>query len=151
MLDEALEIHGELHRVVVAPHAGFAVSGFRGVGAVVPAVGLVVDGVEQQAVMGGIGGEVGLAEERLRGDEAGFFVARGIGGVALCFQIAGEAEESLGGDGRGGAVDRFVGIEGIGRAVEVVAQLMEIRRALVPVGNAVGRGVGEEVVGGRMY
>jgi hypothetical protein len=59
-LDEALEVDGEFHGVVVAPHAAFAVGGLVGVGFVVPAVGLVIDGVEDEAVVGFVGGEVGF-------------------------------------------------------------------------------------------
>jgi hypothetical protein len=85
----------------------------------------VVDGVEEQPLVERIGAEIRLVEDGVGDGEAGLRVAGFAGDAA-------EAEEALGGDGGGGAVDRFVLVEGVGGAVEVVAELVEGRGRRYP-------------------
>lgn len=129
--------------MVVAPEGGFALGYFFAAGGVVPVVGAVVDGVAEESVVFGVFGEVGGGEEGAGDGESGLVVVLGLGAEA-----AGEAEEALGGDGGGGAVDGLVGVVGFGGALEVVAHVGEAGGAGVPVGDAVGGGVGEVEVGG---
>src|SRR5438128_12010598 len=64
-------------------------------------------------------------------------------------KIIAQAPESLCGGGRGGAIDRFVIVVRIGRRVRVIAQVLEVGRARVPVGDSVrGGGLPDVVVGG---
>ena len=53
---------------------------------------------------------------------------------------AAEPKQSLRGDRRGGAVDRLVVVERIGRAVAPLAERGEAGRAGIPVRDAVGGG-----------
>ncbi len=48
---EALDEEAELHRVVVAPHAGFAVGDLLALGDVVPTIRTVIDAMKKQALM----------------------------------------------------------------------------------------------------
>lgn len=64
-------------------------------------------------MVGFVGGEVGFREEGFGDGEAGLEVAGGFGGFAVFFQPGGEAEESLGVDGCGGAIDGFVWVVGV--------------------------------------
>jgi hypothetical protein len=142
-----MDLHGELASVVIAPHGGFAAGDFLAGRGEVPAVGTMVDGVEDEAFVVGIGGEIGLGEESFCDGEAGLEVAVAALGIAGALKIEAEAEQTLGADGGGAAVGRFVGVEGLGGAVEVIAHVGETGRAGVPVGNAVGGGVFEVEIG----
>lgn len=114
-MGEAFDQEGEFAEVVVAPHAAFAAGDFLSGWDVVPTVGAMVDGVEEKALVVGVGGEVGFGEEGAEDSEAGLEV----GGV---LEVAAEAEKALGGDGGGGAVNGFEFVEGLGGAVEVMAE-----------------------------
>ena len=114
----------------------------------VPAVGAVVDGVQQQALVRGIGGQVGRGEQGAGDAETGAEEAGG-GRRAHGVRQHGQAQQTLGGDGRGGAVHRLVVIERIRRRGAPVAGGGQAGRAGVPVGNAVGGAVGEVELAGR--
>ena len=93
--------------------------------------------------------EVGSGEERPEDGQPGLPVSGSGLGLAPGLEEMAQAQQSLGGDGGGGAVDRLVGVEGVGGAVEVVAEAVELRGAGVPVGDAVDGGlVDVEVAGG---
>jgi hypothetical protein len=113
----------------------------------VPAVGAVIDGVKKKALVLGIGGEVGLGEKSPSGGQSSREISLGGFFVSFFLEDAGEAEKALGGDGGGGAVDRFVFIERIGGAVEVIAEMDEARGASIPVGNTVGGSFAKVKVG----
>lgn len=134
--------------MVVAPHGAFAVADFLAGGDVVPTVGAMVDGVQDEALVFGVGGEVGFVEEGFGNGEAGLAVAEAVGGVAFGGQIVAKADQALGGYGGSGGVDRFPVVAGVGGFLEVVAEAVEVRGAGVPHGDAVGAGVGEVEVGG---
>ena len=114
----------------------------------VPAVGAVIDGVEEKALVLGIGGEVGLGEKSPSGGQSSGEISLGSFFIAFFLEDASEAKKALGGDGGGGAVDGFVFIERIGGAVEVIAEMDEARGASIPVGNAVGGSFAKVEVGG---
>jgi len=86
-----------------------------------PAVGAVIDGVEEKALVLGIGGEVGLGEKSPSGGQPSSEIGLGSFFISFFLEDAGEAEKALGGDGGGGAIHGFMFIERIGGAVEVVA------------------------------
>ena len=69
--------------------------------------------------------------------------------VAAGFLPRPQSNQALAGDGRGGAIDRLMVIEWLGRIRSPVAHGGETRRAGVPIGNAVCRGVREVEVAGR--
>ncbi len=92
--------------------------------------------------------EVGVAEERAQRGEAGLEVLFALRRVLA--EVTAEADEALGADGGGGAVDRLVVVVDLGVAGAPVAELVKIRRAAVPVGDAVERGVGDVPVAGRL-
>ena len=114
----------------------------------VPAVGAVIDSVEEKALVLGIGGEVGLGEKSPSGGQSSGEISLGSFFVAFFLEDAGEAEKTLSGDGGGGAVDGFVFIEGIGGAVEVIAKMDEARGASIPVWNTVSGSFAKVEVGG---
>ena len=134
--------------MVVAPHGGLATRDFASFRNMVPAVGAVIDGVEEKALVLGVGGEVRLGEKSPSGGQSSGEI--GLGGFLVPFFLedTGEAEKALGGDGGGGAVDGFVFIERIGGAVEVIAEMDEARGASIPIRNAVGGSFAKVEVGG---
>lgn len=77
----AADEEGEFAGVVIAPHRAFAV-GYVGAGRdIIPAVGTMVDGMEEESLMAGVNGEIGFGEEGAGDGEAGRFVGRGGAGV----------------------------------------------------------------------
>ena len=117
-------------------------------GYVVPAVGPVVDGVQDQAlVLGGLR-EVGRREEG-EGDAQGTlvvpsgFLLVSAGGVEFS-----EAVESLGGDGCGGAIERLPIVERIAGGGVDLSEAVGVGCAGIPQGYAVRGGVLEIVLGG---
>ncbi|MDB6027473.1 MAG: hypothetical protein JWM68_3696 [Verrucomicrobiales bacterium] len=137
----------EFHRMIVAPHRGFAAGDFAAFGNVIPAVGAMVNGMEQESFVGRVGREIRVGEEILREGQAGLQIF--FAGVAAfgADQIMAETNQALRGDGGGGTVDRLVFVEGIGGTREVITHLGETGRAVVPIGNAIGRGVAQPEVG----
>ena len=134
--------------MVVAPHGGLATRDFASFRNMVPAVGAVIDGVEEKALVLGIGGEVGLGEKSSSGGQSSGEISLGGFFVSFFLEDAGEAEKTLSGDGSGGAIHGFMFIERIGRAVEIIAEMDEARGASIPVGNAVGGSFAKVEVGG---
>jgi len=134
--------------VVVAPHGGLATRDFASFRNVVPAVGAVIDGMEEKALVLGIGGEVGLGEKSSSGGQSSGEISLGSFFVSLFLEDAGEAEKALDGDGGGGAIHGLMFVERIGGAVEVIAEVDEARGASIPVGNAVGGSFAKVEVGG---
>jgi len=134
--------------VVVAPHGSLAAGDFVSFRNMVPAVGAVIDGVEEKALVLGIGGKVGLGEKSPSGGQSSGEICLGGFFVAFFLEDAGESEKALGGDGGGGAIDGFMFIERIGGAVEVIAEMDEARGASIPVRNAVGGSFPKVEVGG---
>ena len=114
----------------------------------VPAVGAVIDGMEEKALVLGIGGEVGLGEKSPGGGQSSGEISLGGFFISFFLEDAGEAEKALGGDGGGGAIHGFMFIERIGGAVEVIAEMNEARGASIPVRNAVGGSFAKVEVGG---
>src|SRR5512138_591672 len=53
VLDQALHVERHFPQMIVTPHAGFAIGGTATLRYMVPAVGAVVDRVQQQALMVG--------------------------------------------------------------------------------------------------
>ena len=97
--------------------------------------------------MVGIGGEIRFGEKSpCRGETGGEIVLRGFF-VSLLFENSGETKKSLGRDGGGGTVHRFVFVERFRRAVQVVAQVNKTGGAGIPVRDAVGRGFAQIEVG----
>ena len=134
--------------MVVAPHGGLATGDFAPFRNMVPAVGAVIDSVEEKALVLGIGGEVGLREKSPSGGQSSGEISLGSFFVAFFLEDAGEAEKTLSGDGSGGAIHGFMFIERIGRAVEIIAEMDEARGASIPVRNAVGGSFAKVEVGG---
>jgi len=120
-LVDALEVERDFAEVVVSPHAGFAAGDLAVLGDVVPAVGAVIDGVQEDALMIRIDAQIGFVEEGVEHGEAGLPVALGVGELAALGEDISEAQKALGGDRRSGAVDRLEVIERLGGAVQVVA------------------------------
>tara|TARA_Y100000588_G_scaffold234664_1_gene248276 strand:+ start:322 stop:513 length:192 start_codon:yes stop_codon:yes gene_type:complete len=58
-----LHKEGGLADMIISPHGGFTAGNGLTCGNVVPAIGAVVDRVKEQALVLGIGGEVGFIEE----------------------------------------------------------------------------------------
>ena len=104
--------------------------------------------MEEEALVLGVGGEIRFGEKSPSGGESGSEIVLGGFFVPLLLENSGETEESLGRDGSGRTIDRFMFVKRFRRAVEVVAQVDEAGGAGVPVGNAVGRGFAEIKVGG---
>ncbi len=134
--------------MVVAPHGGLATGDFASFRNVVPAVGAVIDGMEKKALVLGIGGEVGLGEKSPSSGQSSGEISLGSFFVAFFLEDAGEAEKTLSGDGRGGAIHGLIFIERISGAVEVIPEMDEARGASIPIGNAVGGSFAEVEVGG---
>src|ERR1043166_957798 len=59
----------ELERMIIAPHAGLAARHFATRRHVVPSVRAMINGVQQQALVFPIGGEIRLVEKRVRNRE----------------------------------------------------------------------------------
>ncbi len=97
ILDQTRDVEGEFADVVVAPHAGFVTGDLLTFGNVIPAVGLVVDRVEEQAVVSRVDAEVGVGQERAQGGKTGLVVTLAVLGVGA--EVATEANEALGADG----------------------------------------------------
>ena len=134
--------------MVVAPHGGFATRNLSSFRNVIPSVRPVINGVKEQAFVLGIGREIRFGEKSpCRGETGGEIVLRGFF-VSLLFENPGETEESLGRDGGGRTVDRFMFVKRFRRTVQVVAQVDKAGGASIPVRNAVGRGFAEIEVGG---
>jgi hypothetical protein len=96
----------------------------------------------------GVEGKIGLGEEGAGDGQSGLIIARALLGFAAnALEVGAEAEEALRGDGGGAAVDRFVFVEGLGRPVEIIAEVGEAGRAGVPVGDAVDGRVLEVKIG----
>jgi len=108
--------------VVIAPHAAFAAGSCRAGGNVVPATGAVVDGVEEQTLVSGRDAQVGLGQERAEDREAGLAVAGARFFLASPGKVAAQAEEPLGGDGRGRTVDRLMIVERIRGPIEIIVR-----------------------------
>src|SRR5690606_18606974 len=131
--------------VVVTPHAGLAVGHVLAGRHVVPAVGAVVDRVQYQPLVGGVGRQVRLVEQG-RGDrEPGLPVPPAV--VAVDPQVVAQAQQPLGGDRGGGGVHRLVPVVRVGGPVPPVAEVDQSGGAGVPVRNAVAGGVREVEVG----
>src|SRR5690242_1270332 len=65
-------------------------------------------------------------------------------------KMVAQAKQSLSSNCCSRAIDRLPRIEGVGRPVEKVSQVMKIRRTGIPHGDAVGATVGEiKLCGGR--
>src|SRR5690606_41655354 len=96
---DALDEQREFHGVVIAPQGGFAAGSLLTLGNVIPAVGAVIDAVQEQALMLGVSGEIGVGEERLRDGETGLVVAFAGLGFAVVLEPETEADEALRGDG----------------------------------------------------
>ena len=95
-----------------------------------------------------IGGEVRFGKKSSCRGESGSEIVLGSFFVPLLFENSGETKKSLGRDGGGRTVDRFMFVKRFRRTVEVVAQVDKAGGASIPVGNAVGRSFAEIKVGG---
>ncbi len=136
--------------MVIAPHRRFAARHLLSRRNVVPTVGPVVNGVEQQAFVARVGGKIRFLQQRARDGEAGLVITRTLFGMADALEITSEPQQTLRGDRGRAAVDRFVGVERVGGALEVLAHEGEAGRAGVPVGHAVdGRVLDVEIGHGR--
>ena len=103
--------------MVVAPHGGFATRNLPTFGDVIPSVRAVIDGVKEQTFVLGIGGEIWFGEKSpCRGESGSEIGLRGFF-VSLLLKNSSETEKSLGRDGGGRTVDRFVLVERFCRAV----------------------------------
>ena len=80
-----------------------------------------------QALVLRVGAEIRLVEERVEDRQAGLPVALAVGDWPRLREVIAEAQQSLRGDGGGGAVHGLVVVERIGRAVEIIAELRETR------------------------
>lgn len=140
--------HGEFEEVVVAPLGAFAARDFLAGRDMIPTVGTMVHGMEEESLVLGLGGEVGILEEGAGEGEAGLPIAQGRLDLIVIGEHSGQAEESLGGDGGGGAVHRFPGVAGVGGEVEAIfGQAVEVGGAGVPEGDAIGATVVEVKIG----
>ncbi len=131
-----MEEEGEFEGVVVTPLGGFAV-GLVGGRLVVPCVGVVVDGMKEETLVGGVRGKVRLIEEGVGDCEGGGVVLGGGFGLIVGGEVIGKTEEALGGDCGGGGVDGFGGIAGIGRGIGVIGRVGYVGRPCVPVDHAI--------------
>ena len=103
--------------MVVAPHGGFATRNLAAFRNVIPSVRAVIDGVKEQAFVLGIGGEIRFGEKSPCRGESGSEIVLGGFFVSLLFENSGETKKSLGRDGGGRTVDRFVFVKRFCRAV----------------------------------
>ena len=103
----------EFAEVIVAPHRTFAVGDLLASRDVVPVVWAMVDGVEQQTLVSGVGAEVGLIEQRAGYGEGRLRLASALRVPTLQGEVIPETEQTLGGDGGRGAVDRFPRVVGV--------------------------------------
>ena len=133
--------------MIIAPHRAFAVRHSLTRRNVVPAVGPMINRMEQQALMVSIRGKIRLIEQRACYGEAGLNVAGCVLRVAGGAQVVAQTEKPLRGDGGGRTVHRLPTIERIGGFVEISAEPMQVRRAGVPHRNTISAGVFEIVVG----
>src|ERR1700722_18180660 len=97
----------KLEQVVVAPHAGLPVRDRCSGRNIVPAVGAMIDAVQEQPFVLGVGGEIRFLQQALGDGQS----CLGVGFFAQCMP---EANQSLGRDGAGGSVDGFEVVVGIG-------------------------------------
>src|SRR5690349_1663339 len=98
----------------------------------VPAVRPVVDAVMEQTLMRRVAAQVRFVQERIQHGKASLPVAVAIRVTALLEKTA-ETEQALRSNGGGGAIDGLEVVVGIGRTIEVVAELVQQRRTGVPV------------------
>src|SRR5262245_15046263 len=134
--------------MVVAPLARFAARNLRARRDVIPIVGTVINRVQQQALMLRVGAQIGFFEQPIQNRQARLEVALAVL-LALVPQITAKAQKSLGGNRRRRGIDRFVIVEGIGGLRLIIAELMQIGRAGIPVRNAILGGILDPVVAGR--
>ena len=80
--------------MVIAPHARFAAGHLSAGGNVVPVVGAMIDRMQQQALVFGLGGEIRFFHQSLGDRQAGL-------GVAFIIKNVSEANQSLCGDRAG--------------------------------------------------
>ena len=93
----------QLAEVIVAPHAGFPAGNLPPLRHVVPPVGTVIDGVQQESLVARRGRKIGFAEDRPRDRQAGAEIAAPFrGGI-------GSGNGTGAGNGSGGAVYRSGG------------------------------------------
>src|SRR5712692_4919200 len=105
--------------MIVAPHGRFAAGHPGARRNVIPAVRTVVNHMEQEPFVGGIGREVRLVEERARQGEAGLPVTLAAG-IATADEIMPEPKQRLGADRRRRGIYRLVVVERVGWPRSVV-------------------------------
>src|SRR5215813_2624719 len=85
ILREPSDVQGKLSYMIVAPHAGFSARHFAAGRYIIPAVGPMVHGVEQQAFVMRLLRQIGLVEQRTNCCKSRFNVADA--GVCFAFDV----------------------------------------------------------------
>ena len=142
---ETLGIEHGFAGVIISPHARFTAGYGSSFGNMIPAVGAVIDRMEDKPFVVRILIQIGFSEKGLQYGQPRLFIGVSFG-FALSFQPASEAQQALAGDAGRGAVDRFVQVEGIGGTILPVGYQMQIRGPGIPVGYAVAARVDDVVI-----
>lgn len=77
-------------QVIVAPHAGFTAGDFAAGGNVIPAIGAMINGVEEETLMIRGHAEISVGQQGAHGRQAGLPIAFAVGGIGA--QVATEAQ-----------------------------------------------------------
>ena len=112
--------------VVIAPHRTLAVRHLLAGRDIIPAVGTMIDRVQQQALVFGIRGEIRLVEQGIRHGQARLAIAVAVLLIASGRKIIPQANQALRRDGGGGTVHRLPAVERVGGLREISAQAVQI-------------------------
>ena len=133
-------------QVIVAPHAGFTAGDFTTGGNMIPAIGAVINGVEEEALVIRGHAEISVGQQGAHRREAGLPIAFAGGGIGA--EVATEAQQTLDANSGGGTVDRLEIIKGIRGTRAPIAESAELGRAAVPIGDPIEGGIGDVPIAG---
>src|SRR5690348_13194561 len=102
--------------------------------------------MQQQALVAGLGGKIRYVKKRIGNSQPCLAIRSALFLIAPTDEVMPKPEESLGRNHGRGAVDGLPLVERIRRSIKIIAQMVQIRRASVPHGNAVGTTTGEVVI-----
>src|SRR3569623_2214415 len=108
-----LNLQRQLSGVVGPPHRRSSIRDLLAGLLIIPAIGLVVNGMKNQPLVRRIGGKIRFGEQMLRDRECGLPVLFAFTFAASSVQIVAVAKKTLRGDGGGRAINRFVIVVGL--------------------------------------
>src|SRR4029434_1743277 len=105
---DSLHIQSELARMIVPPHARLSARNLPPRRHIIPAIGAVVDRMQDQSLVAFLGTQVGWGQKRVEDCHTGLPVSPPFFVQSLASQIASQTKQTLGGNGRCGAVHRLM-------------------------------------------